>query len=418
MGKIGTSSAAEGATGTLNTDDDGGDGGNGNSYETANKTIDKQIDLQKQIRERIAEELELAKYEQEWQDRFDYSDRLQDPSIVDPKANEEFWDKIYSQRDKIVAQLEDQSLSKEYETEMMWLEKLHQNKLLSEETYEKLVFKTKVKYLEKYTEQTSQIANQAESMMTALQDAALAREEATYQARLTAAGDNAEEREKIEAEHEKKKLDIQKRYADVDMVINIAKTIAAGALAVMQAFAQLGPVAGAVMAAFIGVTTGAEVATIIAQRNAIKKASVNSSGSSAATNTGQRTLTGYDEGGNTPWAASDKTPVGIVHANEYVIPAWMKRREPVLIANLERYRKTGSRGRSGSMAKGFADGGSTSPTSSASLPTMDVNNIDWEAMREFNAVMRYCAENGLFVKYGDILLAKDKHDNFKNQTKR
>ena len=425
MGKIGTSSAAEGTTGTLNTDDivgnggdggNGGNGGNGNSYNTANKTIDKQIDLQKQIRERIAEQMELAKYEQEWQDRFDYSDRLNDPSIADPKANEEFWDKIYSQRDKIVAQLEDQSLSKEYETEMMWLEKLHQNKLLSEETYEKLVFKTKVKYLEKYTEQTSQITNQAESMMTALQDAALAREEATYQARLTAAGDNAEEREKIEAEHEKKKLDIQKRYADVDMVINIAKTIAAGALAVMQAFAQLGPVAGAVMAAAIGITTGAEVATIIAQRNAIKNASVNSSGSSASTNTGKRTLTGYAEGGYTE-GHTTLTTVG-EEGPEYVIPNWIVRKHPVEIANLERYRRSGSHGRSGSVSRGFADGGFTSPTSSASLPSMDVSNVDWQAMREFNSIMRYCAENGLFVKYGDIMMAKKKHDTFKNQTTR
>lgn len=420
MGKIGTSSAAEGATRTLNTDDVVGNGGNegtgSSSYKTANKIIDKQIDLQKQIRERIAEQMELAKYEQEWQDRFDYSDRLQDPSIVDPKANEEFWDKIYGQRDKIVAQLEDQSLSKEYETEMMWLEKLHQNKLLSEETYEKLVFKTKVKYLEKYTEQTSQITNQAESMMTALQDAALAREEATYQARLTAAGDNAEEREKIEAEHEKKKLDIQKRYADVDMVINIAKTIAAGALAVMQAFAQLGPVAGAVMAAAIGITTGAEVATIIAQRNAIKNASVNSSGSSASTNTGKRTLTGYAEGGYTE-GHTTLTTVG-EKGTEYVIPHWMVRKNPVMVANLERYRRSGSHGRSGSVSRGFADGGFTSPTSSASLPPMDVSNVDWQAMREFNSIMRYCAENGLFVKYGDIMMAKKKHDTFKNQTTR
>lgn len=382
----------------------------------ANEVVDKQIDLQKQIRERIAEQMELAQYEQEWQDRFDYSKNLKDPSIADPKANEEFWEKIYSQRDRIVAQLEDKSLTKEYETEMMWLEKLHQNKLLSEETYEKLVFKTKIKYLEKYTEQTSQIANQTESMMTALQDAALAREEATYQARLTAAGDNAEEREQIEAEHEKKKLDIQKRYADVDMVINIAKTIAAGALAVMQAFAQLGPVAGAIMAAFIGVTTGAEVATIIAQRNAIKNASVNSSGSSSSTNTGKRTLTGYAEGGYTE-GHTTLTTVG-EKGTEYVIPNWMVRKNPVMVANLERYRRSGSHGRSGSVSRGFADGGFTSPTSSASLSSVDVANVDWEAVREFNSIMRYCAENGLFVKYGDILLAKEKHDTFKNQTTR
>ena len=430
MGKIGTSSAAEGATVTLNTDDivgNGGDGGNvgnvgnvgnGNSYNTANKTIDKQIDLQKQIRERIAEELELAKYEQEWQDRFDYSDRLNDPSIADPKANEEFWDKIYGQRDKIVAQLEDQSLSKEYETEMMWLEKLHQNKLLSEETYEKLVFKTKVKYLEKYTEQTSQIANQASNLVAAIREAETAQLEAQYQAQLTAAGDNAEEREKIEAEYEQKKLDMQKKYADVDMVIQIAQAVSAGALGAIQAYtaAKGNPVLGSIYAAIIAATTAAQVATIIAQRNAIKNASVNSSGSSTSTNTGKRTLTGYAEGGYT----EDHTTLTTVgeKGTEYVIPHWMVRKNPVMVANLERYRRSGSHDRSGSVSRGFAEGGFTSPTSSASLPSMDVSNVDWQAMREFNSIMRYCAENGLFVKYGDIMMAKKKHDTFKNQTTR
>ena len=143
------------------------------------------------------------------------------------------------------------------------------------------------------------------------------------------------------------------------MVINIAKTIGAGALAIMQAFAQLGPVAGAVAAAMIGVTTAAEVATIIAQRNAIKNASAGGGSGSASLNTGTRTITGYSEGGNTPWSASDDTPVGVVHANEWVAPAWMKRREPLLFASLERYRKAGSHGRSGSMSSGFAAGGNT-----------------------------------------------------------
>lgn len=317
----------------------------------------------------------------------------------------------------------------EMAAELMRLDKLHDAKQLSEEEYEEAVKKLRKKYAEedlqekldkvkKYTEKVNSIMAEASNVVSAIKDAELAKAEANYQKELTAAGDNAEEREAIEAAYEQKKLDIQKKYADTEMVINIAKTIAAGALAAIQAFAQLGPIGGAVAAAMIAVTTAMEVATIVQQRNAIKNSSVNSSGSSSAPKTGNRTMTGYSEGGETPWAPSDNTPVGIVHANEYVIPAWMKRREPVLIANLERYRKAGSRGRSGSMAKGFADGGSTSPTSSASLPTTDVNNIDWEAMREFNAVMRYCAENGLFVKYGDILLAKEKHDNFKNQTTR
>ena len=294
------------------------------------------------------------------------------PKSEGQKNSEKFWEEIYKKRDDIVAGLQDKSLKREYDTELRWIEKLHQKELLTEEEYQKAKLNTKLKYLSEYTEQYNSLLAESANMFSAIQNAELAQEEANYQAKLTAAGDNAEERERIEAEHEQKKLDIQKKYADVDMVINIAKTIGAGALAVVQAFAQLGPIAGAVAAALIGVTTAAEVATIISQRNAIKNASVSGGGgSSSAPKTGQRTVTGYSEGGETPWSASDNTPVGVVHANEYVIPAWMKRREPRLIADLERYRKAGSHGRTGSKSKGFADGGFTGNATSASNTVAD-----------------------------------------------
>ena len=280
-------------------------------------------------------------------------------AIVDPQANEQFWEEIYRKRDDIVAQLKDKSLKKEYDLEMRWIEKLHEKELLSETEFQKAKFETKLKYLQEFAQQYNTIQEQASNFVNALKEYETQKAEAEYQAQLTAAGDNAEQREAVEAAYEQKKLDIQKKYADTEMVINIAKTVAAGALAAIQAFAQLGPIGGAVAAALIAVTTALEVATIVQQRNAIKNASVSSSGSSSAPKTGQRVMTGYSEGGETPWAPSDDTPVGIVHANEYVIPAWMKRREPVLIENLERYRKAGSHGKKGSASQGFADGGDT-----------------------------------------------------------
>ena len=88
----------------------------------------------------------------------------------------------------------------------------------------------------------NQFLDAAGNMVNSLRDAELNKLEAQMQAELTAAGDNAEEKERIEAEYEQKKLDTQKKYADVDMAINIAKTIAAGALAAIQSFAQLGPI--------------------------------------------------------------------------------------------------------------------------------------------------------------------------------
>ena len=377
--------------------------------------LDRQISRLEKAKEMLKEEMEeMARY---YEQLDDYDSNRFGNKGTSSEGDTESRDAFFAQKaNEIRMSITDEGLRDEYELKMKWAEKMAKDGLITEEEAEKYKLKMKGEYAAKIADVIGKYASMASDFVNQLKEAETQKLEAEYQAQLTAAGDNAEEREKIEAEHEKKKLEIQKRYADVDMVINIAKTIAAGALAVMQAFAQLGPVAGAVMAAAIGITTGAEVATIIAQRNAIKNASVNSSGSSTSTNTGKRTLTGYAEGGYTE-GHTTLTTVG-EEGTEYVIPHWMVRKNPVMVANLERYRRSGSHGRSGSVSRGFADGGFTSPTSSASLPSMDVSNVDWQAMREFNSIMRYCAENGLFVKYGDILLAKDKHDTFKNQTKR
>ena len=281
------------------------------------------------------------------------------------------FEELQAQAKEIKAQLDPKGARmSQMDDELSNLDKLHDAKLLSEEEYEKAVQQLRKKYadenlqdqlgnIEDYIKQSNAMMEQASNFVNSLKEYETQKAEAEYQAQLTAAGDNAEQREAVEAAYEQKKLEIQKKYADTEMVINIAKTVAAGALAAIQAFAQLGPIGGAVAAALIAVTTAMEVATIVQQRNAIKNSSVNSSGSSSAPKTGNRTMTGYSEGGETPWAPSDNTPVGIVHANEYVIPAWMKRREPVLISNLERYRKAGSHGRSGSASRGFIDGGDT-----------------------------------------------------------
>lgn len=71
------------------------------------------------------------------------------------------------------------------------------------------------------------------------------------------------------------------------------------------------------------------------------------------------------------------------------------------------------------MKRGFADGGYTNASyGQSAMAAQATLDVDWQAMRDFNEIMRYCAENGLFVKYGDILIAKEKLNNFKSQTSR
>lgn len=260
-----------------------------------------------------------------------------------------------------------------HKSELADLEDLHELQLISEEEYlarkkqlnedyAKAVAEINLQTWQGSLDTANQFLDAAGNMVNSLRDAELNKLEAQMQAELTAAGDNAEEKERIESEYEQKKLDTQKKYADVDMAINIAKTIAAGALAAIQSFAQLGPIAGAVMAGVIAATTAAEVASIVQQRNAIKNQTVGASGNSSSSSgvVQTREVTGYADGGYTGRGGRYE-PAGIVHRGEYVV-AQPELRDPSVareIARIERKRLSRLRGKSPS-APGFAEGGYTS----------------------------------------------------------
>ena len=251
--------------------------------------------------------------------------------------------------------------------ELGLLDTLHEQKLISEEEY--LARRTALtqKYNEK-SEQTEleswtsklQIANnllsQMEGAVNASREAEYASLEAWKEKELAAAGDNAEKREQIEADYEAKKLDIQKKYADVDMGIQIAKAIAAGALASVQAWNAAGgnPILAGVITALIAATTAAQVATIVAQRNAIKNSS---SDTGSAASSGSAAV-GFSEGGYTGNGGRLEV-AGVVHRGEYVVPQ-PELRDPYVrsvVASIEARRRART---TKNRLPGFADGGYTS----------------------------------------------------------
>ena len=96
-----------------------------------------------------------------------------------------------------------------------------------------------------------------------------------------------------------------------------------------------------------------QIASIVAQRNALKNQTLDSSSSSVQTRT---VVDGYSEGGYTPRSSDDLKPVGVVHANEWVAPASMLRSYPMLFSGLEKLRQ----GRTSAVpALPFASGGYT-----------------------------------------------------------
>ncbi|MBQ4548068.1 MAG: phage tail tape measure protein [Bacteroidales bacterium] len=299
-----------------------------------------------------------------------------------------------------------------YELEKEALQQFFEEGEMGWEEYEKSVKDLRIKYAQQTIEAISSTLDTIGNFISSMRDFEMAQAEAQYQADLTAAGDNAEKREQIQAEYEQKKLDIQKKYADADMAINIAKAIAAGALAAIQAFAQLGPVAGAVFAGVIAATTAMEIATIVAQRNAIMNTTVSSSGGGGSNvPTGSRVPTpdGFSDGGFTPTDDDDNTPVGIVHANEWVAPSWMIKKNPVMFARLERYRQSGHRPET--ISSGFKDGGYSSP---APITTNqpDFDNVA-KSLERLNSIMNKIEKDGI-----QSYMVYSQYRDFENQRKR
>lgn len=300
--------------------------------------------------------------EEEIEDYMDELDAEFEQQLENLIAMQERAAEIRKELDPIKALLD------ERQKELDEVKNLYEMGLLTEEEYLEKSQKIKTDYFAKGAElmydNFNKWASAASNLVTSLQDAEAAHLDAQMEKELTAAGDNAEARAAIEEEYEQKKLDLQKKYANINMTIQIAQTIASGALAAVKAVAELGPIAGGIMAGVIAATTAAQVAVIVAQRNAIMNASVDTSSSSSPAQIGQREVTGYEDGGFTTPSSSDSTAVGIVHANEWVAPAAMVRANPVVFARLESARKSMNR-RSG--LPGFADGGMTG----GSLPSAE-----------------------------------------------
>ena len=160
---------------------------------------------------------------------------------------------------------------------------------------------------------------------------------------------------------------IQKKYADVDMGIQIAKAIAAGALASVQAWNAAGgnPILAGVITALVAATTAAQVATIVAQRNAIKNSS-SDTGSAAPSGSA---AVGFSEGGYTGDGGRLEV-AGVVHRGEYVVPQ-PELRDPYVrsvVASIEARRRART---TKNRLPGFADGGYTSAPAQTSASSGD-----------------------------------------------
>ena len=180
-----------------------------------------------------------------------------------------------------------------FNAELEQLRLAREQQFLTEEQYEQAVQNLK---RDSYKKQFDYYSSLFSGAIQALQQAEMDQVDAKYDAEIEAAQGNTEEVERLENEKAQRKLDIQKKYADVNFAIKASQIIADTAVSIMKAYADLGPIAGSIAAALMGVTGAAQLASAKAERDKIKNMTLSGS-NSGSSGTGARVATGRQSGG-------------------------------------------------------------------------------------------------------------------------
>jgi hypothetical protein len=181
-----------------------------------------------------------------------------------------------------------------YNSELEQLKMHLQNKEISEEEYEEAVKNMKIA---KMKETFDYYSNLSSGAVQALQQAEEANVDAKYDAEIEAAKKAGKDTTELEKKKADEKLKIQKKYADVNFAIKASQIIADTATSIMKAYADLGPIAGSIAAALMGVTGVAQLAAANAERQKVKRMSLNGAGG-ASSASGTRVVTGLESGGS------------------------------------------------------------------------------------------------------------------------
>lgn len=181
----------------------------------------------------------------------------------------------------------------EYDQQLLQLKQALDNQYITQEEYEKKVQQLKKESFMKQAQYYTELFSNA---VGAMQNAEMANVDAKYDAEIKAAEGNTALQEKLEKKKANEKLKIQKKYADVNFAMQAAQIISNTATSIMKAYSEMGPIAGSVAAALMGVTGAAQLAVANAERQKVKRMTLNgSSGSSSASTS--RVASGRESGG-------------------------------------------------------------------------------------------------------------------------
>jgi hypothetical protein len=288
-----------------------------------------------------------------------------------------------------------------YAMQMAALKREKEQGLIGAEAYAKAEKMLKIQF---WKEAFDYYSNLFSGAVSALQNAEIANMEAKYDAEIAAAQGNAQEVERLETEKAQKKLEIEKKYADVQFAVKASQIIADTAVAIMKALSQLGPIAGPVAAALMGVTGAAQLAAANAERQKVK--SMTLSGASGSTPVSAERVVnasgGYDQGGYT--GDGDRYEVaGIVHRGEYVIPVpEMKNKRVVnMVKVIESIRRNRT---SANPWPGYYEGGKVTERE---RPGQDIDRLNRAAEKLERASRNLSRPAKSYVLLSDINAAQD-----------
>lgn len=181
----------------------------------------------------------------------------------------------------------------EYDRQLLQLKQALDNQYITQEEHEQRVQQLKK---ESFMKQAQYYTNLFSNAVTSLQNAEMANVEAKYDAEIKAAEGNTALQEKLEKKKANEKLKIQKKYADVNFAMQVAQIISNTAVSIMKAYSEMGPIAGSIAAALMGVTGAAQLAVANAERQKVKRMTLNGSASGTGS-AGSRVASGRESGG-------------------------------------------------------------------------------------------------------------------------
>lgn len=177
----------------------------------------------------------------------------------------------------------------EYDRQLQQLQQALDNQYITQQEHEQRVQQLK---RESFMKQAECYTNLFSNAVTSLQNAEMANVDAKYDAEIKAAEGNTALQEKLEKKKANEKLKIQKKYADVNFAMQVAQIISNTAVSIMKAYSEMGPIAGSVAAALMGVTGAAQLVVANAERQKVNRMTLN--GTSSA---GTRVASGRESGG-------------------------------------------------------------------------------------------------------------------------